>query len=98
MLGRDGRDGLTWISTGRAPPATLARIHFIPGANAMIRNRRARRVTGALLLAAGALLMWLAPESLFGVALLAGGIALEAIGLHFERRPAPEDDRHAVER
>jgi hypothetical protein len=51
----------------------------------MIRNRRLRRATAIALLAAGGLLMWLAPQTLAGAALLALGIALEAIGIAVER-------------
>lgn len=51
----------------------------------MIRKRVFRRTIGALLLAAGVLLMWFAPESPAGVALLAAGIVLEAVGLRLER-------------
>jgi drug/metabolite transporter (DMT)-like permease len=58
----------------------------------MIRNRRIRRTTAIVLIVAGALLMWLAPQTLFeapqtvGAALLGLGIALEAIGIAVERR------------
>jgi hypothetical protein len=58
----------------------------------MIRNRRIRRTAAVALLAAGGLLMWLAPQALFGApqtlgaVLLALGIALEAIGIAVEHR------------
>jgi hypothetical protein len=51
-----------------------------------------RRATGAALVILGALLMWLAPGPTFtslsgaGLALLAGGITLELIGIALERR------------
>lgn len=48
-----------------------------------------RRTIGAVLLTAGGLLMWFAPESPAGVALLAAGIVLEAIGLRLERVDGP---------
>jgi hypothetical protein len=64
----------------------------------MLRKRNLRRFAGALLVLAGGLTMWLAPESVFGAVLLAGGIALEALGLHLERRAArTADDHDAVE-
>jgi hypothetical protein len=66
---------------------------------ASIRKRTLRRVVGAMLVLFGALLMWLAPESLSGAVLLATGVALEVIGLALEHRAARSGkDRHAVER
>ena len=65
---------------------------------ASIRKRKLRRVAGVLLVLFGALLMWLAPESLSGVVLLATGVALEGIGLVLEHRAGRSSkDRHAVE-
>lgn len=58
----------------------------------MLRKRKLRRAMGALLVLAGALLMWLAPESLSGAVLLAAGIALEAIGLGLEHRAGQSKD------
>jgi len=58
----------------------------------MLRKRSLRRTTGALLVIAGGMLMWLAPESMFGsssiagAALLIAGIVLEALGIALERR------------
>ena len=58
----------------------------------MLRNRSLRRTTGALLVIAGGMLMWLAPESTFGslsiagAALLLAGIVLEALGIALEHR------------
>ncbi|HSD99661.1 MAG TPA: hypothetical protein VLB72_02870 [Burkholderiales bacterium] len=52
----------------------------------LIRYRVLRRALGALLIGAGALLMWLAPESWWGIALLVAGFALEAAGITLERR------------
>lgn len=58
----------------------------------MLRRRKLRRVVGAILVVAGALLMLLAPESTFGVrsstglALLVAGIVLEIAGIALERR------------
>ncbi len=51
----------------------------------MLRKRLPRRIIGASLVVAGALLMWFAPESAGGVILLAAGIILEAVGLRLER-------------
>jgi hypothetical protein len=61
----------------------------------MFRQRRLRRSVGIVFVVAGALLMWLAPASTFGVRSVAGavlltiGIVLELIGIALERR----DDR-----
>ena len=52
----------------------------------MIRNKRLRRATGAVLVVAGGVLIWLAPEVMAGVVLLAAGIALEIAGIALERR------------
>jgi hypothetical protein len=51
----------------------------------MIRTRKYRRTVGALLIVGGAVLMWLAPESLAGAVLLAVAIGLEVAGLRLER-------------
>ena len=64
----------------------------------MIGKRIPRRVTGGVLVLAGATIMWLAPETLAGAWLLAAGIALEAVGLVLERRAAQSGrGSHAVE-
>jgi uncharacterized membrane protein YccC len=64
----------------------------------MLRKRTFRRIVGTLLAAAGALLMWLAPESLAGLVLLAAGIGLEIIGLRLERKAGnTRKPTHAVE-
>ena len=58
----------------------------------MLRRRKTRRTVGIVLVVAGALLMWLAPEATFGVrsgaglVLLAAGIVLELIGIALEHR------------
>ena len=58
----------------------------------MLRRRRLRRTVGLVLVVTGALLMWLAPASTFGVrsatgaVLLVTGIVLELIGIALERR------------
>lgn len=65
----------------------------------LIKYRGLRRALGVLLAGAGALLMWLAPESWSGLALLAAGIALEAVGITLERRNnRSRESSHAVER
>lgn len=52
-----------------------------------IRNRSLRRAVGGTLVVMGGVLMWLAPEeALFGVMLLAAGIALELVGITLEHR------------
>ncbi len=64
----------------------------------MIGKRTFRRIIGALLAAAGALLMWLAPESPAGLVLLGAGIGLEIIGLRLERKAGiARKSTHAVE-
>jgi hypothetical protein len=61
--------------------------------------RLIRRVIGALLVVAGALLMWLSPETRAGASLLLIGVALELAGLALERRAQNDGkDRHAVDR
>ena len=52
----------------------------------LTRNKRLRRATGLMLVVAGGLLMWLAPEVGAGVIVLAAGILLEVIGITLERR------------
>ena len=65
----------------------------------LIKYRGLRRALGVLLSGAGALLMWLAPESWSGIALLAAGVALEAAGITLEHRSnRPRENSHAVER
>jgi drug/metabolite transporter (DMT)-like permease len=65
----------------------------------LIKYRGLRRALGVLLVGAGALLMWLAPEVWWGVVLLLAGVALEAAGITLEHRSGrPRKDSHAVER
>lgn len=53
----------------------------------MLRKRTLRRSVGAVLVVAGALFMWLAPEeSVAGVVLLASAVVLEIAGLVLEHR------------
>jgi hypothetical protein len=52
----------------------------------MIRNRPVRRAIGAVLVVAGGLLMWLAPEYRAGLTLLVLGVALELVGIALEHR------------
>ena len=48
-------------------------------------DRRARRrIVVALLTVAGAVLLWIAPETLAGAATLVAGLALEAIGIRLD--------------
>ena len=64
----------------------------------LIKHKSLRRALGALLVFAGAVLMWLAPEVWSGVLLLAAGIALEIAGIALEHRNGQSrDDSHAVE-
>jgi drug/metabolite transporter (DMT)-like permease len=65
----------------------------------MLRKRTLRRVTGSLLVVAGAITMWLAPESISGAVLLVAAIALEALGLGVEHSASREkDNTHAMDR
>jgi hypothetical protein len=50
-----------------------------------MKDRTIRRIAGAVLLVAGALLMWLSPETSIGALLMGAGIALEIIGIALER-------------
>jgi hypothetical protein len=50
-----------------------------------MKSRTLRRTAGALLVVAGALLMWLSPETLAGAAIAGAGIALELVGIALER-------------
>ena len=58
----------------------------------MLRRTRLRRTVGLVLVIAGALLMLLAPETVFGpragagLLLLVAGIVLELVGITLERR------------
>ena len=52
----------------------------------MIRNRPVRRAIGAVLVVAGGLLMWFAPDSRAGLTLLVLGVALELVGIALEHR------------
>ena len=44
-----------------------------------------RRIAGITLIVAGALLMWLSPETLSGALVMGAGVALELLGVAFER-------------
>lgn len=52
----------------------------------LLKNRRLRRSMGFVLVVAGGILMWLAPEVEVGIALLAAGVLLEIAGIALERR------------
>lgn len=52
----------------------------------MLRHTLTRRVTAALLIALGAVLMLLATEVWMGMLLLLAGVALELAGIALERR------------
>ena len=66
----------------------------------MLRRRKLRRTVGALLVVAGGLLLWLAPETAFGSspisgwALMLAGVVVEVAGIALERY-ARNDDRDA---
>lgn len=50
-----------------------------------MKPRTVRRSVGAVLVVAGALLMWLSPETLAGAVIAGAGIAIELIGIALER-------------
>lgn len=52
----------------------------------MFKRTRHRRILGAVLIALGGLLMWLAPEILAGVIVILIAIALEILGIALEHR------------
>lgn len=52
----------------------------------MLRNRTTRRLASGLLIALGAVLMFLATEVWAGVLLLVAGLALEIAGIALERK------------
>lgn len=52
----------------------------------MIRNRALRRGFGAVLVALGALLIWLPYDLASGIVLVIAGAALELVGMTLERR------------
>ena len=65
----------------------------------LIKHKGLRRALGAVLVGAGAVLMWLAPEVWSGVVLLVAGIALEVAGIALEHQnDRSREDSHAVER
>jgi uncharacterized membrane protein HdeD (DUF308 family) len=60
----------------------------------MLKTKKTRRTVGAILVVAGGLLMWSAPQSTFGalsitgLMLMAAGIILEIVGISLEHREA----------
>lgn len=52
----------------------------------MKRYRTVRRTVGVVLVVAGGVLMWLAPEARVGLTLLVAGILLEIAGIALEHR------------
>ncbi len=52
----------------------------------MLKHTQRRRILGATLIVFGALLMWLAPESLAGVIVVLIAVALEVLGIALEHR------------
>lgn len=59
----------------------------------MLKKRALRRSAGLILVVAGGLFMWLAPEqSAAGIVLLIAAIALEIAGLVLERRATRKPD------
>jgi hypothetical protein len=60
-----------------------------PEARTMIRNRRVRRATAAVLIVLGGALLLLAPSVQYGLIAFGLGVALELAGIVVERRPPP---------
>lgn len=52
----------------------------------MIKNRRTRRTTAAIIMVLGGVLMFLAPEVWQGALLFAMGVVLELFGIALERK------------
>lgn len=52
----------------------------------LFKNRRLRRAIGFMLIFAGGLLMWLAPEIHAGAILFATGILFELVGIKLEQK------------
>lgn len=52
----------------------------------MLKKRRSRRVLSMFLVVLGGVLMYLVPEMLAGLVLLALGIVVELVGIALERR------------
>lgn len=52
----------------------------------MIRNKRLRRATGAVLVVAGAVLIWLVADLRLGGVLMVAGVVLEIAGITLEHR------------
>ena len=50
----------------------------------LFKNKRLRRILSIVLVVAGGLLMWLAPNISAGMLLFAAGIAVELIGIRLE--------------
>ena len=65
----------------------------------MLMQKRLRRTVGAILLIAGGLLMWFAPEAAFGsisisgLVLMLAGIVLEAVGIAIEHQDQNKNAR-----
>ena len=49
-----------------------------------VNHKWLRRTASLTAIVVGALLLWLSPEQVVGVAMLVAGIALEAIGIHLD--------------
>ena len=52
----------------------------------MIKNRRTRRISAAIMMVLGAVMMFLAPEVWQGAVLFALGLVLELLGIALERK------------
>lgn len=47
-------------------------------------QRLGRRILASAAIVAGALLLWLSPEAVLGLAMVIAGVALEALGIRLE--------------
>lgn len=52
----------------------------------MIKNRRTRRISAAIMVVLGAVMMFLAPDVWQGAVLFALGLVLELLGIALERK------------
>ncbi len=58
----------------------------IPVLSPMLKHTIRRRALGSVLIALGALMMWLAPEVWAGLVMILIAVALEILGITMERR------------
>jgi len=81
-----------WGISGRFAPRGRAVVRYpsvnvaIPLLLTMLIHTLRRRVLGSVLIALGAVMMWLAPEVWIGLVMILIAVALEILGITLERR------------